>query len=55
MKKLFKKGEYTKKWHLYSEYVAFLCSLYLIYRNWFYEANAINAVIWIFLGGLSLY
>ena len=55
MKKLFEKGEYTKKWHLYSEYVAFLCSLYLIYRNWFYEANAISTVFWIFLGGLSLY
>ena len=55
MKKFFKGDKYTKKWHLYSDYVALICSSLLIYRNWFYEANAFGTVIWIFIGGLSLY
>ena len=55
MKRFFKGHKYTKKWHLYSDYIALLCSSFLIYRNWFYEASAFGTVIWIFIGGLSLY
>ena len=55
MKNFFKGHKYTKKWHLYSDYIALLCSSILLYRNWFYKADALNTVIWIFIGGLSLY
>ena len=55
MNKFFKGYKYTKKWHLYSDYVALLCSSILLYRNWFYEADAFGTVIWMLIAGLSLY